>query len=197
MTNEDVLKNVCMGSYSQADLLTLGGISRGEFDQWLKRGIISGEVGGGRGHHRKFSLFNLLEARVAKTLSDGLKMQTGQIEFVMNNIRTNLNELAPDDGFPAQSLFFGDWTAIITPRKNDVLVYLNFGGVPADALVPVLAAVNLSRVAQDLLDAILDEPNGSKTWYTNALAARKTRGFDYDPTKWGTEKTYSRYKTVE
>ena len=162
--------------YGQGDLRKYCEIGLGEVAQWCNRGIISAPTCTGRGNHRAVSFWNLLEAKVAKSLSVNLGMPASHLEAVMQEIRDRIAEIGTPDSFPLKSIYMGDWSIRIHPQGKTSRVLLRFGSINDDNIFPVIAMVNLSAIAQELLDSITEDETGSQNWYHNAVDVRRSRG---------------------
>jgi hypothetical protein len=168
------------GKYTRADLMTYANLTEGEAKQWVTRGIISAEAETGKGHHRDFTFWNLVEACLAKKLSVGFKMQAGQIEAILQGVRDRLNDHGIGMmGFTYERLFMGDWTLSIIFIDGVLNVRLQYGGLGENNFFPLAATISIGMAAQELLDVILeDELNGrkgSQNWCTQAFYLRRAR----------------------
>ena len=153
------------GSYSLSDLMTLCGLTRGEAAQWVKRGIVSARTETGKGHHREFSFFNLVEAKIAKELSGLLKIS--QVEEILEGFRDNVK-------YENHSFFMADHDIEIYYVNNKMTIRITISGPCYDSFA-VATRIPVSYHAQRLLDLIL-ENNGSEKWIKNALRVRSEIG---------------------
>lgn len=171
-------------AYGLSDLMGFTGISRGEAEQWTRRGIIAPPPVEGRGHHRKFDFFNMLEGLLAGIFADKYRMPAGKLEQVMTGLRQAVNDMPQTGASPVESLVNGDWTAVIRMKDDEApAVNMYSGGFPGNVLLPVVTVVSVSRIANDLLADILEEPEGSWPWRNRTLAARKKQGADNNQTQ--------------
>lgn len=66
--------NAFQSKFSTRQVLAAAGVSNDNLQNWLRRGLVIGQEkiggGGGQGHHRQFSFFNVIEIAAAKALID-------------------------------------------------------------------------------------------------------------------------------
>jgi len=168
------------GKYTLSEVIAFCGLTRGEAEQWMKRGIISAQSQTGRGNHREFTFWNLVEASLAKRLSAGFKMQTIQVESIIQGVRDRLKDHGIGMmGFTYERLFMGDWTFSIIIIDGVLDVRLQYGGLGENNFFPLAATVNIGMAAQELLDVILEDDSngrkGSQNWCGQAFYLRRAR----------------------
>jgi DNA-binding transcriptional MerR regulator len=72
-------------TYNLSELRSISHITRQEADDWTRRGIISAEQRPGSGRHRAYSFNNLVEAVLAKSLSQ--RVRASSIEKIIVTVR--------------------------------------------------------------------------------------------------------------
>lgn len=140
--------------FTSADAQRLCGLGIGELTQWTRRGIISITPPDGKGHPRQFSFWNLVEAKIGKSLSIGLGMPAAHLEIVMQGIRDRIKEVGVPDILPWKAIYFGDWSAWIIKREDGHRIMLHNGAFQEDEIPTVMTIISIGAMAQCLLNQI-------------------------------------------
>lgn len=150
--SEESMKDIFTKQYGRGDIMKHGNLALGESDQWISRGIISCETNTGRGNHRSFSFWNLLEAKIAKSLSVTFGMPAKKIETVMQGIRACV--WVGEKTFKANSILSGSCYVQLIPTKNGRNFLFKKGQIDHGTIIPLVAMVDVGFLAKELIESI-------------------------------------------
>lgn len=168
--------NAFQSKFSTRQVLAAAGVSNDNLQNWLRRGLVIGQEkiggGGGQGHHRQFSFFNVIEIAAAKALIDA-GMGNLEAVFYAANLFAHTGEDGripgcPFNTAPGYTLLVawpdGANVLFLSPKDGALALYTTL--VSNNRIGATFA--NVSRVFDDVCGRLM-EITGSKEFHPEAV----------------------------